>query len=71
MAAPDDPRGGPSGSELAVLGLLLCVVVVVPLVAGIALDQHAGSSPAGLLGGVLVGIGLAAAVVWTRFRRYL
>jgi hypothetical protein len=69
--APARPRGQPpSGGELAGLSIFLAAVVLLPLLAGIALDNllHAGIFLfAGLLIGILAGIG----VVYTRFRAYL
>jgi F0F1-type ATP synthase assembly protein I len=70
---PDRNRGGdsPSGAELLTLGVFLAVVVVVPLLAGLAIDHALGSSPAGLGGGLALGILCGFAGVYVRFRRYL
>jgi len=46
-------------------------VVVLPLIGGIALDAHFGTSPAGLVGGLALGILCAFAGVYVRFRRFL
>lgn len=53
------------------MGLLIAVAFVVPMAAGLALDGAAGTSPLFLIVGLVVGVALAAAVVVTRFRRYL
>jgi F0F1-type ATP synthase assembly protein I len=63
--------GGPSGSELLGMGAMLAAAVVVPLVAGIAVDRALHTAPWFLLIGLSVGIVAASAVTYTRFRRYL
>lgn len=62
---------GPSGTELLGLGALLAAAVVVPLVAGLAVDRVVHTGPVFLLIGLSVGIVAACAVTYTRFRRYL
>ena len=61
----------PSGTELAALGLFLCVVIVVPLLVGLGVDGALHSGPAGLVVGLLVGIVAGVAGIYVRFRRYL
>jgi F0F1-type ATP synthase assembly protein I len=65
------PGDSPSGTELLGLGVFLAVVVVVPLFAGIRIDDALGSSPVGLVAGLALGILCAFAGVYVRFRRYL
>jgi F0F1-type ATP synthase assembly protein I len=62
---------GPSGAELAGLGAFLAAAVVVPLLAGAALDGALHTAPRFLLGGLVLGVAAAAAAVYTRFKRYL
>jgi F0F1-type ATP synthase assembly protein I len=76
-SGPEPPSGGgpdrspsPSGAELAGLGVFLTAVIVLPLLGGIRLDDALNSGPAGLLGGLLLGIVAASAAVFVRFRRY-
>jgi F0F1-type ATP synthase assembly protein I len=61
----------PSGAELAGLGVLLAVAVLLPLAVGAGLDAALHTSPLLLLVGLAVGVVLGAAAVWSRFRRYL
>jgi F0F1-type ATP synthase assembly protein I len=61
---------GPSGGELAGLGVLLAAAVVVPLVIGLVLDSAAHTSPLFLFVGLFVGIAGATATAYTRFKRY-
>jgi F0F1-type ATP synthase assembly protein I len=65
-------RGGsPTGGELLGMGVFLAAAVVVPLIAGIGLDAVAGTGPWFLFVGLVVGIALAVAAVYTRMRKYL
>ncbi|TMF87319.1 MAG: hypothetical protein E6I08_10280 [Chloroflexi bacterium] len=65
------PGSGPSGSELAGLSVAVAAAVIVPLVSGLLIDGAARKSPLFLFLGLAIGIIAAAAVVYTRFRRYL
>jgi len=66
------PRGhAPSGGELAGLGVLLAVVVVLPLLIGAVIDSAAHTAPLLLLAGLVIGVIAGGAVVYTRFKRYL
>jgi hypothetical protein len=64
------PEAGPSGLELAGMGVFLAAVVVIPLVVGLRIDDALGSSPAGLVLGLVLGILAGFAGVYVRFRRY-
>jgi F0F1-type ATP synthase assembly protein I len=69
---PDDPPpAGPTGMELAGLGVFLATVVVIPLIAGLRIDAALDSSPAGLVLGLVLGIVAGFAGVYVRFRRYI
>lgn len=61
----------PSGLELLGLGAYLAAVVVIPLLIGIKVDDSLGSSPAGLVAGLAIGILCGFAGVYVRFRRFL
>lgn len=66
------PRGrAPSGGELAGLGVFLAAAVVLPLLIGAVLDNVVHTGPLLLFTGLVVGIVAGAAVVYTRFKRYL
>lgn len=64
-------RTGPSVSQLAGLGAVIAVAVLVPLVAGLLVDNALHSSPLGLLLGLLVGAGAATMTLISRLRQYL
>jgi len=68
---PADPDRGLSGTQLIGLGVYLAVAFVVPLIAGLLVDQLAHTSPAGLLLGLLVGIAAAGFGLRAQLRRYL
>ena len=61
----------PSGTELLGLGALVAAAVVVPLVAGLALDSALRTGPLLLFVGLALGVALATAAVYVRFRKYL
>lgn len=62
---------GPSGAELAGLGLFLAAAFIVPFVGGLAADALLHTSPVFLFAGLVVGIGAAAAGLYQRLKRYL
>jgi len=53
------------------MGLYLALVVVIPLFAGLRIDDALHSSPLGLVLGLLIGIVAGFSGVYLRFRRYL
>ncbi|HEY1456206.1 MAG TPA: AtpZ/AtpI family protein [Candidatus Dormibacteraeota bacterium] len=65
-------RNGPTGAELAGLGMALAAAVVAPMVLGIVLDGAFHTSPLFVFVGLAVGIGAAVALVYVRYvRRYM
>ncbi len=65
------PSQGPTGAELAGLGVVLAAAFVVPMVLGVALDGALHTSPLFVFVGLAVGILAAVAVVYVRYvRRY-
>jgi F0F1-type ATP synthase assembly protein I len=63
---------GPTGTELAGLGMALAAAVVVPMVLGYVLDGALHTSPAFVFVGLVVGIVAAVALVYARYvRRYM
>ena len=66
------PNQGPSGAELAGLGVALAAAFVVPFLLGVILDGALHTSPVFLFAGLVVGIAAAVGVVYTRYvKRYL
>lgn len=61
----------PSGTELLGVGGMVAGAVVVPLVAGLALDAALHTGPILTLVGLALGIVAAGATLFVRFRRYL
>jgi F0F1-type ATP synthase assembly protein I len=65
-------NNGPSGAELAGLGMALAAAVVVPMVLGYLVDGALRTSPLFLFVGLAVGIIAAVAMVYTRYvKRYM
>ena len=69
MSAEDGE--GPSGAELLGLAGFLALAVLIPLVAGLAIDASAHTGPVGMLVGLGAGIAAAVAGLWVRLKRYL
>lgn len=70
MARPSST--GPSGAELAGLGMALAAVVVVPIILGYVVDSAIHTSPLFVFVGLVVGIIAAVALVYARYvRRYM
>jgi len=66
------PSPGPTGVELAGLGMALAAGVVVPMVAGVVLDGALHTSPLFVFVGLAAGIVAAVALVYVRYvRRYM
>lgn len=68
-----EPAGptGPSGAELAGLGIVVAGAVIVPLIAGLLIDSALRTGPIFLLIGLALGAAAAVATVYVRFKRYL
>lgn len=65
------PSQGPSGAELAGLGVMLAAAFVAPLVLGVVLDGVLHTSPLFVFVGLVVGIAATVAVVYVRYvKRY-
>jgi hypothetical protein len=62
---------GPTGTELAGLGLLVAAAVVLPMLAGLGIDALLHISPAGLLLGLVAGVIIAAVSVYSQYKRYM
>ena len=70
MARPSS--SGPTGAELAGLGMALAAAVVVPMILGYVVDGALHTSPLFVFVGLAVGIIAAVALVYTRYvRRYM
>ena len=70
MARPSST--GPSGAELAGLGMALAAVVVGPIVLGYVVDSAIHTSPLFVFVGLVAGIIAAVALVYARYvRRYM
>ena len=53
------------------MGLFLSVVIVVPLLVGLRIDDAHHSTPIGFVLGLLIGIVAGFSGLYLRFRRYL
>jgi F0F1-type ATP synthase assembly protein I len=62
------PSSGPTGADLAGLGMYLAAVVLIPLLGGVALDRAWHTAPVFVLVGLFVGLAGGAAGIWLKVR---
>lgn len=61
---------GPTGSDLAGIGIYFAVVVLLPLLGGAALDGAWHTAPLFVLVGLFVGLAAGAAGLWLKVREF-
>jgi F0F1-type ATP synthase assembly protein I len=66
MAPPSS--SGPTGADLAGIGMYLAAVVLLPLLGGVALDHAWHTAPLFVLIGLFVGLAAGAAGIWMKVR---
>lgn len=66
MAPTSGP--GPTGSDLAGIGIYMAVAVLIPLFAGVALDRAWHTAPLFVLVGLFVGLVAGGAGIWLKVR---
>jgi F0F1-type ATP synthase assembly protein I len=62
------PNTGPTGSDLAGIGIYFAACVLVPLLGGVALDNWLHTAPVFVLVGLVVGLAAGAAGIWLKVR---
>jgi putative F0F1-ATPase subunit (Ca2+/Mg2+ transporter) len=71
LAAPNSPGGARSNAAiLGQVGITIAVPIAVGAWLGLKVDEALGTSPAGLLGLIFVGMALAGLGVWLLIKRY-
>jgi F0F1-type ATP synthase assembly protein I len=66
MAPP--PSTGPSGSDMAGIGIYFAAAVLLPLLGGVALDRALNTAPVFVLVGLGVGLAAGATGIWLKVR---
>ncbi|HEY8863976.1 MAG TPA: AtpZ/AtpI family protein [Candidatus Dormibacteraeota bacterium] len=61
-------RSGPSGADMAGIGIYLAAAVLLPLLGGVALDNALHTAPVFVLVGLFVGLAAGAAGIWLKVR---
>ena len=59
---------GPSGADMAGIGIYLAAAVLLPLLGGVALDRAFHTAPVFVLVGLFVGLFAGAAGIWLKVR---
>ncbi|TMB47109.1 MAG: AtpZ/AtpI family protein [Chloroflexi bacterium] len=62
------PSTGPTGADMAGIGIYLAAAVLLPLLGGVALDNWLHTAPVFVLVGLFVGLAAGAAGIWLRVR---
>ncbi len=59
---------GPTGTDMAGIGIYLAAAVLLPLLAGVALDKALHTAPLFVLVGLFVGLAAGATGIWLKVR---
>ncbi|HVH63579.1 MAG TPA: AtpZ/AtpI family protein [Candidatus Dormibacteraeota bacterium] len=62
------PSSGPTGSDLAGIGVYMAAAVLIPLLVGVALDRTWHTAPLFVLVGLFVGLAASAAGIWMKVK---
>ena len=65
---PPPANSGPTGSDLAGLGIYFAVAVLIPLLGGVLLDKVWHTAPVFVLVGLFVGLASGGAAIWLKVR---
>jgi F0F1-type ATP synthase assembly protein I len=59
---------GPTGTDMAGIGIYLAAAVLLPLLGGVALDKALHTAPVFVLVGLFVGLAAGATGIWLKVR---
>jgi F0F1-type ATP synthase assembly protein I len=62
------PSTGPTGADMAGIGIYFAACVLLPLLAGVALDKWLKTAPVFVLVGLVVGLAAGATGIWLKVR---
>jgi len=62
------PNAGPTGADMAGIGITFAASVLLPLLGGVALDSRLHTAPVFVLTGLAVGLAAGAAGIWLKVR---
>jgi len=63
-----NPSPGPTGADMAGIGVYFAAAVLIPLLAGVGLDKAFHTAPVFVLVGLFVGLAAGAAGIWLKVR---
>ena len=61
---------GPSGADMAGVGIYFAAAALLPILGGVALDRLFDSSPVFVLIGLVVGLVAGGAAIWIKVREF-
>ena len=62
------PSTGPTGADMAGIGIYFAASVLLPLLAGVAVDRWLKTAPVFVLVGLVLGLAAGATGIWLRVR---
>ena len=68
MARPSNPS--PTGGDLAGIGMFFAASVLLPLLAGVGLDNWLHTGPVFVLVGLFVGLVAGGVAIWMKVREF-
>lgn len=64
------PSTGPTGADMAGIGIYFAASVLLPLLAGVAVDRWLKTAPVFVLVGLVVGLAAGATGIWLKVREF-
>ena len=64
------PSAGPTGSDMAGIGIYFAACVLLPLLGGAAVDRWLHTAPVFVLVGLVVGLAAGATGIWLKVREF-
>ena len=64
------PSTGPTGADMARIGIYFAAAVLLPLLGGVALDKMLHTAPVFVLVGLVVGLAAGATGIWLKVKEF-
>ncbi|TMD17325.1 MAG: hypothetical protein E6I27_16905 [Chloroflexi bacterium] len=64
------PSTGPTGADMAGIGIYFAAAVLLPLLGGVALDKMLHTAPVFVLVGLVVGLAAGATGIWLKVKEF-
>jgi len=64
------PSTGPTGADMAGIGIYFAAAVLLPLLGGVALDKMLHTAPVFVLVGLVVGLAAGGTGIWLKVKEF-